>query len=1238
MGMTRMASVDYLIRHVARGDGRQADPSSPLTRYYTAQGYPPGRWLGSGLAGLAGDVMVAGAEVTEAQMRALFEHAQDPTSGARLGSQTPPKYRTRAERIAHRIAALPGTIPPADRAKIIDAIHLEERQRPVHRAVAGFDLTFSVPKSVSALWAVADHGVQAKLYEAHHAALRAVLTLIEDEAAFTRSGTDGVIQLRTRGLIAAAHDHWDSRDGDPQLHTHVTVPNRVQGEDGIWRTLDSRAMYRATVAYSETYRVFLADEVTARTGLTWDLRERGRGRRPARELARVPEALITEFSGRTATIDPLVDAAVDTYVASHGRRPNSAVLAKIRQSITLDTRTAKHAINLAEATIAWRERAATILRRDPGLWARTLTQPAAVGPVLLRVDDIPPVDIAALGASVVHQVSSARSTWTRWNLTAEAMRQIGQQGWQMVDTDERTALRDLIVTDAEALSVSISPPELAHVPDPLRHPDGTSRFAAPRHFTSRHVLAAEDHLLALAGTITGPAVAPDRAHNVAEQHLPGKTYALAVDDQAPAAITIATSGRVVDVLIGPAGTGKTTSMAGVRAIWESTYGPGSVLGLAPSAKAAQVLGADLGVITDNTAQWIAQQQIQRQRAALLDGMRNARAEQAATGRSTARLDTSIATAQALHDRWRLQPGQLLIVDEAGMAGTFALDTLATQAAESGAKLLLVGDPHQLSAIETGGAFGLLTAQRPDTPTLTEVRRFTNPDGTRRRWEERAAAGLRVGDETVLATYGDQARIISGDSEDMLTAAYAAWQADTATGAQSLLIAADNNTVHTLNERARTDLVAAGTVDDRTTTPLLDGLRVGRGDRVVTREIDRFLADGTGAGDTGRTGRRTDGFVRNGQQWHVAQVNRDGSIIVQLLDSGNHASAARVCLPAEYVSQHVDLAYATTCHRAQGMTVDSAYTVVTAGMTRETLYVAMTRGRSTNQMMVSLDPPLVGDVHSHQHDEDWTEAEVLHAILSQTGAQASAHEAIATELDTAGSIAQLAAEYESIAAIAHEDRLAALLDGCVGTATTTRLLTDPDFAELNRAVRAATVAGTDIANQLRDLVPAALPAGAADLTDRVRNWTTAVTAGQPRVPRHFIAGVVAHSENGITDPSMRRALSERAQLIEARADTVLDLAIENHARWLADMPPAPPPGDPAQAAWRQTARQVAAYRDRWKVTTTTAMGLQPGTGSGHSRQGDYRRINAVLQSARAANSTAKTTAWIDTVTARRGRDR
>src|SRR5664279_1534510 len=346
MSLSRMASVDYLVGHVAAGDGRESSAGSALTRYYTAEGYPPGTWLGTGLTAL-GAVERAGTEVTEEQLRALFEDARSPFDGRPLG-RPPVKYPTRQERIARRIGALPESMTAQDRAAMVEKIILEERDTKTRAAVAGFDLTFSVPKSVSALWAVGDHPLQEQLYLAHRAAVTATLELVEAEAVFTRTGARGARRVRTGGLIAAAFDHWDSRKGDPQLHTHVTIANRVQGPDGEWRTLDSATLHRAVVAYSETYNQLLADEVTRRTGLGWEQRERGgRGRRPARELSGVPDALVAVFSQRSADIEAAVDTAIDRTVQTTGRHPSTRSLNRIRQHITLATRDRKKAPSLS---------------------------------------------------------------------------------------------------------------------------------------------------------------------------------------------------------------------------------------------------------------------------------------------------------------------------------------------------------------------------------------------------------------------------------------------------------------------------------------------------------------------------------------------------------------------------------------------------------------------------------------------------------------------------------------------------------------------------------------------------------------------------------------------------------------------------------------------------------------------------------------------------------------------------
>jgi conjugative relaxase-like TrwC/TraI family protein len=167
--------------------------------YYAATGNPPGRWYGAGLTGLAGGAGIPpGSPVTEAAITAVFGGGVDPVTGQLLG-------RTGGGR----------------------------------RGVAGFDLTFTAPKSVSVLWALGSADLQTGIEAAHHAAIADVLAEVEARALSTRTGHAGAYRLATRGAVAAGSDHWDSRTHDPNLHTHLVIANRVQGLDGIWRAYPS---------------------------------------------------------------------------------------------------------------------------------------------------------------------------------------------------------------------------------------------------------------------------------------------------------------------------------------------------------------------------------------------------------------------------------------------------------------------------------------------------------------------------------------------------------------------------------------------------------------------------------------------------------------------------------------------------------------------------------------------------------------------------------------------------------------------------------------------------------------------------------------------------------------------------------------------------------------------------------------------------------------------------------------
>ena len=1148
----------YLLRTVAAGDGYR-DLSTPLTRYYNADGTPPGRWMGGGLSTMGSGQLLDGDEVTEVQLQLLIGMGRDPLTGDPLG-RAYPAYKSVAERVEERVGALDPELGPTVRGRAIAEIEAEESERGTRRAVAGYDFTFSIPKSASVLWAVADAGTQSLIVNAHHAAVAEVVAFMEREVAVTRAGAtpvdSAVAQVDVRGLIATAYDHYDSRAGDPHLHTHVVISNKVQTVlDNKWRSLDGRPQHAATVALSEFHEAVFADHLTRLFGVEWETRDRGRDRNAAWAIAKVPEQLVTEFSSRSRNINEEKDRLIAAYVAKHGRQPSSTTIIKLRAQATLATRPEKEIHSLAELTAQWRQRAGQILGVDATCWAREVT--ANEAPLLLRADDLPLDVVRVLGERVVATVGEKRSTWRRWNLTAEAARETMR--YRFASTRDREAIIGMVVDTAEAVSIRLTPPELASSPAVFRRSDESSVFRPKNStvFSSDQLLDAEERLLQLAHTATGPTVSLATVERVTRRsELEGLVLG---EDQASALTEIAVSGRVVDLLVGPAGAGKTTAMSALRQAWEKDHGQGSVVGLAPSSSAAQVLAEDLGITTENTAKWW-QEHLQA-------GM-------------------------------GFEQGQLVIVDEASLAGTLSLDRITQLAAEAAAKVLLVGDYAQLQAVDAGGAFGMLTHDRDDVPELVDVHRFAHD------WEKRASLDLRHGHTDVIDTYDEHQRIVEGDTEAMIDAAYAAWRIDLVTGRATVLVSDSNESVTALNNRARTDLILDGTVRGSRESELHDGTHAASGDIVITRRNDRRLLAGRG-------------WVRNGDRWNVVDVRRDGSTLVRRAGSSWGTS---VLLPADYVAEHVELGYAVTSFRAQGLTTDTAHVLVDSTMTRETLYVAMTRGRDANVAYVAVDKPDPSHDGPHPGENDEvTGRSVLAGVLQHVGAELSAHEAIAVEQESWGTIAQLAAEYETIAAAAQRDRWAALVRiSGLSAEQAVEVIESDAFGPLAAELRRAETNHHDVAVLLPRLVRARGFGDADDIAAVLRHRLTAATArpagaGRARRAPRLIAGLVPEAMGVVAD-DMRQALDERRDLITQRANAVLDKAVTDGATWIVSLGEAPASGS-GRERWLQAARTIAAYRDRYSVATPSPLGLRPEATAqriDHFRAGvaldEIRRIN------------------------------
>jgi DNA primase catalytic core len=965
----------YLTEQVATGDVER-DPGDEITAYYQREGNPPGQWVGRG----CGELGVSG-EVTEAQMQALFGEGLHPDADVRIGQRladgeaiaeaiaaerlgrrfrqydkqvplvgeitaavqrfeaenqrrpTMPERRAIKERTAYALLVAEAPERPEPTAAEVRQ-YLRNELGKARQPVAGFDLVFTPVKGVSLLWGLGDHELRAAVERLHEQAWQEALEFLEAEGAFTRAGTNGIAQLDTHGLIATAYQHRDSRAGDPNLHTHVTVSNRVLGQDGVWRTLDSRQLHRIAVTASEVYNSRIEDKITRELGVPFEEVAKGDDKRPVREVSGLPQEWLRGFSRRREQVEVGFDQLVADYVRAHGRTPPRTVQMQLAQQATLETRPGKEGRlpSMGELVAQWHERA-QMLRPD-------LDVAETVGSVVHRDQQDPPaathvaeVDVAALAGQVVETVAEHRSTWTQYHLRAEVERQV--RGLQADSPQQRQDLVEQVTTrarDVESLSLEVEPEP---VPELLQRRDGQTVFR--RHgmglLSSEKVLAAEDRLVQAGQTERGPTVdAPVRA---AVLHQLGQRSGITLNRGQRRLVEHFTGcGKALAVGIGPQGTGKSTAMAAVREVWETTGG--RVLGLAPSAAAAAVLSEEIG----------------------------ARAE----------------TMQLLTWQWRhggevdVAPGDLLLVDEAGMSGTAQLDTLREIAEDRGAVLRLLGDHRQLPAPESGGALRLLVHEIGGVE-LTDIRRFHDEE------EARAVRRVRLGMTSAVDWYAQHHRLHGGVRPAVLEALYRDWQADLADGVTSIMISDDPEAVRELGARAQTELRAAGLVEN-SGVALHDETVAGIGDQVVTRRNRRDL----------RVNRGRD-FVKNGDLWRVQSRDEHGRLQVRHRQHGGHT-----WLEADYVAAFVELGYARTDRRSQGMTVDRARMHLSPSATRQSATVGLSRGRWENhayletEATLSADEPQVmdGDLFYGYRSRS-SDAEALAAVLGRDGAEVSATE-------------------------------------------------------------------------------------------------------------------------------------------------------------------------------------------------------------------------------------------------------
>ena len=1145
-------------------------------------GERPGQWMGRGaeLLDLSGTVRPEQMALMYGQGMHPQATVDDPRS---LGAPFK-NYKSIPERIADARVANPGV--DAEEWERIEFRILRSGDRS---AAAGYDLTFSPPKSWSVLWAAApDEESRQQIWDAHHQGVRAAVGYLEREACFSRVGHDGVRQVDAEGYVAAAFDHRQSRNGDPQMHTHVAVLNRVRcTKDGQWRSLDGREVYAAAAAAGGIYDLVRESALEGSLGVVHEFRN---PEDEVREIRGVSDEAIGMFSSRRRAVEGRLGPLLAEYEQAYGHPASPFVRARLSEWATLDTRPRKsHGETIGEALARWETQARNGGTASlDGSWASALDQRYRIGgadlsPAQVVIDAdrrlraegpdrVPTVealeaevartllDARGVGRSQVHEHASAavaqarrdgslgaacperlaemaldrvaakKATWTRNDLARQVERLVERSGTAgpevlqaRVDELVQLALRP------GSGAVSLTAPEaVAPPPELVRASDGGNeheRHSAVRYATTRALLA-EGRLVETARTQGAPVVP---AEVVAAETAARGLGA----DQAAAAHQVLRSGRRLDVIVGPAGTGKTHTMAAVAASWQAGGGP--VLGLALSQNAANVLGEAGGIRAENIAKWWQQNLMGR-------------------------------------EGWAPQPGLLVIIDEAGMVPTGQLDQVVGRTVAAGGKVLLIGDPEQLAAPGAGGAMRLIVAD-VGAARLDEVRRFNAP------WEAQASLALRAGDPAALVEYDRRARIVGGTVEEMGHAAYQAWLADTLAGRSSLLMADTNEQAAELAGRARVDLVGAGRVE-AAGVGLADANTAGVGDRIVTRRNDAQLVE------AGRA-------VANRDEWVVEAVRADSSLRVRRVDDRTGVTVQS--LPAGYVAEHVELAYASTVHGAQGRTVDTAHSLISERTGRAGVYVGMTRGREGNWAYVACDthpaqdePRVIGNPTAS-----------LIAAVTRDDPEAAATQVLRDEQERAESLRTLYPRWQDALDHHAQDRWEAAIAEVEDVGVAQRMREGPAWSALVARLETIEAAGLDTESELAGAL-GWREVGTAKDSAAVLHWRLEETMDRvdrlgdstvPPLPATFIEATPP-----LTGPAdelhMVHYARQLAERMDERAAALGDRMLDSPPRWLG--PLGPVPQDPAaRLEWAERAGTVAAYRELLGVEGDDPLGERPG---------------------------------------------
>lgn len=339
-------------------------------------------------------------------------------------------------------------------------------------------------------------------------------------------------------------------------------------------------------------------------------------------------------------------------------------------------------------------------------------------------------------------------------------------------------------------------------------------------------------------------------------------------------------------------------------------------------------------------------------------------------------------------------------------------------------------------------------------------------------------------------------------------------------------------------------------------------------------------------------------MKNGDLWVVTEQRHDGSLAVQ-----HRRHRTRTVLPADYLREHVQLGYATTVHRCQGMTVDVGRVLADRSMTREHLYTGLTRGRHRNHVYVVNDELLDVSMHHEAHSEISARS-VLEAVLGRTGDGASAMTTMLEELEASRSLATLVPAYETALDPGAVDAMSNAVQRAFGTDEATVILSDESWHHLATLLYRHLRRAADLAILLGDH---AGTLGGAHHPAAVLHWRLGDPPGSDHRLPPWIAPPPADvheagSDRHAEDAAVVAWLRDVASRIADRLDELTLRVAEHPPRWTAALPAAPAVDTPERIVWDSHIGRIVAYRDRYLIDADSPVGrtVRPDTTQGRPR--------------------------------------